>query len=314
MVGAAGLALISLGRSADARAAGPVLRPVRARVRQPPEHGPAAAGLRRFSPDASPSRCLPIRCGPGCSLMAVAIAALGALQYAWNFRGLWADARAAGVAGGGDGQILVRRHESGLARNARDDRVRDRAAASACDVLVRSASAVRSAWGCARGDRLLLRAVALAAARASCSCSLYAANLAFAWTYNVGDAYIFFLPSHYVVALCAGAGVAAIAALSRASVESRGRDRGGALFLLYPAWRGYDTFPAVDRSWDGAPCSCSMSSLRTAISSSPSGRRLRSRRELAGTERGRVLHARAQAGRARGSSLRSSSGWRRATA
>ncbi len=55
--------------------------------------------------------------------------------------------------------------------------------------------------------------MALATARVLLLLILYAANLAFAWTYNVGDAYIFFLPSHYVVALCAGAGVAAIVAL-----------------------------------------------------------------------------------------------------
>ena len=79
---------------------------------------------------------------------------------------------------------------------------------------------------------------------------LYAANMAFAWTYNVGDAYIFFLPSHYVVALCAGAGIAAVVVmLSRVSNRSLANAAAAAL-LLYPAWRGYDTFPAVDRSWD----------------------------------------------------------------
>jgi hypothetical protein len=78
----------------------------------------------------------------------------------------------------------------------------------------------------------------------------YAANLAFAWTYNVGDAYIFFLPSHYVVALWAGAGIAAIAALF-ARVSSRSvATAAGTLILAYPAWRGYDTLPAVDRGWD----------------------------------------------------------------
>src|SRR6185503_5403885 len=46
---------------------------------------------------------------------------------------------------------------------------------------------------------------------------LYLTALTFAWTYNVGDAYIFFLPSHYVVALCAGAGVAALVSLSSRS-------------------------------------------------------------------------------------------------
>ena len=67
---------------------------------------------------------------------------------------------------------------------------------------------------------------------------LYAANLAFAWTYNVGDAYIFFLPSHYVVALCAGAGVAAIVAVLVARVESRrcgGDWRGCCCFIRHGA-------------------------------------------------------------------------------
>ena len=32
----------------------------------------------------------------------------------------------------------------------------------------------------------------------------YLGNLVFAWTYNVGDVHVFFLPSHYIVALCAG--------------------------------------------------------------------------------------------------------------
>jgi hypothetical protein len=78
----------------------------------------------------------------------------------------------------------------------------------------------------------------------------YGANLLFAWTYNVGDVYIFFLPSHYVLALCAGAGLAALTgALSRVSNRTTAV-AAGVSCLLYPAWRGYDTFPAVDRSWD----------------------------------------------------------------
>ena len=79
---------------------------------------------------------------------------------------------------------------------------------------------------------------------------LYAANLAFAWTYNVGDAYIFFLPSHYAVALSAGAGIAAITALCARVSTRTVATAAGALILVYPAWRGYDTLPAVDRSWD----------------------------------------------------------------
>ena len=80
---------------------------------------------------------------------------------------------------------------------------------------------------------------------------VYLANLGFAWTYNVGDAYIFFLPSHYVLALFAGAGVGRHSLVARAAISNHALATAvGALCLVYPAWRGYDTFPAVDRSWD----------------------------------------------------------------
>ena len=90
---------------------------------------------------------------------------------------------------------------------------------------------------------------------------LYLTALAFAWTYNVGDPYIFFLPSHYVLALCAGSGAAALMCLARKIFPSGFcflpsalcpfvTGTIGALCLIYPAWRGYDSFPALDRSWD----------------------------------------------------------------
>ena len=53
-----------------------------------------------------------------------------------------------------------------------------------------------------------------------------------------------------MLALCAGAGVAAIVwVLTRVSNQTVAVTA-GSLCLLYPAWRGYDTFPALDRSWD----------------------------------------------------------------
>ena len=98
----------------------------------------------------------------------------------------------------------------------------------------------------------------------------YAANLAFAWTYNVGDAYIFFLPSHYVVALCAGAGIAAVGAFVSRDVESHGRHRGsvrcccsiprGAATTRCRPWIGAGT---------GAPSNCSTSSLGTQLPARP---------------------------------------------
>ena len=104
---------------------------------------------------------------------------------------------------------------------------------SACLALCSPRSGSSTCCGAGRGARILLLL-------------LYAANLAFAWTYNVGDAYIFFLPSHYVVALCAGAGIAGhCRSRQRDCPIARSPQPRVALLLLYPVWRGYDTFPAA---------------------------------------------------------------------
>jgi len=62
--------------------------------------------------------------------------------------------------------------------------------------------------------------------------------------------HVFFLPSHFILALWAGIGAVAIGQLAawkplRTAVT--------VACLCYVLWRGYDTFPAVDRSWDHRP-------------------------------------------------------------
>jgi len=76
----------------------------------------------------------------------------------------------------------------------------------------------------------------------------YALTTLFALTYNVGDTHVFFLPGHFMTAFCAGAAVAWLASLlvSRRAVAV-------ALYtlaLLYVGWRGWSTWPAVDRHAD----------------------------------------------------------------
>jgi hypothetical protein len=181
--------------------------------------------------------------------VAVAIAALGALQYAWNFRGLWAELEPPAT------------WAEALAKFWFDVTKADWR-----ETLVMTVSETgfqhRPAmyWFDLR-QQFGMPGIALAAIgffyvlwrwpqRAILLLLLYAANLAFAWTYNVGDAYIFFLPSHYVVALSAGAGIAAITALCARVSSHSAATAAGVLILVYPAWRGYDTMPAVDRSWD----------------------------------------------------------------
>jgi len=93
----------------------------------------------------------------------------------------------------------------------------------------------------------------------------YVVSVVFAYTYNVGDAHVFFLPSHLFIALAAGYGVLVIAhflgAVVSRFVTTRAQHLAAhaigtaalALALIYPAWRIYDTWPAVDRSGDTRP-------------------------------------------------------------
>jgi hypothetical protein len=201
--------------------------------------------------------------------LAAIIAAIGALQYAWNFRSLWAELEPPQSIAEALGKLWFDVTKADwretLVMNLSESGLRSRPAMYWFDLQ----------------QQLGVPGVALAAvgflyvlvrwpSRGLLLLFAYAANLGFAWTYNVGDAYIFFLPSHFVLALCAGAG---IAALLRA-LPSHLCLAAGVICLLYPAWRGYDTFPAVDRSWDNravelldrftAPLPSSPGSHRTA--------------------------------------------------
>ena len=186
---------------------------------------------------------------PRMVLMAAGIASLGALQYAWNFRGLWTDLEPPASIGEAIAKfwfdvtkadwretLVMTVSETGLQHRPAMHWFDVRQQFGVPGVALAAIGSCYVLWRWPKRGVLLLL--------------LYAANMAFAWTYNVGDAYIFFLPAHYVVALCAGCGIAAVAAmLSRVSNRSLA-NAAGVVLLLYPAWRGYDTFPAVDRSWD----------------------------------------------------------------
>jgi hypothetical protein len=185
---------------------------------------------------------------PRMLVLAAAIALLGSLQYAWNFRGLWAEPLPPATLGEALAKfwfdvtkadwretLVMTVSETGLEHRPAMYWWDLRQQVGVPGVALASIGFCYVLWRWpARGILLLL---------------FYAANMAFAWIYNVGDAYIFFLPAHYIVALCAGAGVAAFAAFT-SRLSNRGGVAVGMLLLLYPAWRGYDTFPAVDRSWD----------------------------------------------------------------
>ena len=82
---------------------------------------------------------------------------------------------------------------------------------------------------------------------------LWLVNWGFAFTYNVGDTHVFYLPSHWVVALAAGCGAGWLVWSLRTTGHRTAVWIVGAALLAYPAWRVYDTYPAMDRSDDREP-------------------------------------------------------------
>jgi hypothetical protein len=182
---------------------------------------------------------------PRAIFMAVAIAVAGALQYLWNFRGLWVDleppANLAEALGKFWFDVTKSDWRETLVMGVSEAGLHTRPAMYWWDLRQQFGvpgivlAVIGFGYLMARWPR-----------RALLLLVLYATALAFAWTYNVGDAYIFFLPSHYIIALCAGAGVAALVWMAPSSFSPVI----GVLCLLFLSWRGYDVFPALDRSWD----------------------------------------------------------------
>ena len=84
----------------------------------------------------------------------------------------------------------------------------------------------------------------------------YACTTIFALTYNVGDSHVFFLPSHYFTAIFAGLTITWLPICTSRPAGSR-RPRATwvqyalvSVIFAYVGWRGWDTWPAVDRHDD----------------------------------------------------------------
>lgn len=76
----------------------------------------------------------------------------------------------------------------------------------------------------------------------------WAINTIFAFSYNVGDPHVFYLPGHFFAAFAAGCAVAPAWRWTRRSGAAPLALAAAA--LVYAAWRGYDTWPAADRHDD----------------------------------------------------------------
>ena len=182
--------------------------------------------------------------------MAMLIAALGALQYAWNFRSMytslvppeslsealqtfWFD-------------VTKSDWRSTMIMGVDESALRPRLGLYWFDVVQQFgrmgvAVALIGIAGLVRQPRMCLLIV-----------TGWMVSAFFAYTYNVGDAHVFFLPSHVFVALTAGYGVAVLLQVAT-SLQPAAVTIIAVAALTFAGWRVFDTWPAVDRSGDTRP-------------------------------------------------------------
>ncbi len=214
---------------------------------------------------------------PRIVIIATACAIVGALQYSWNLRTLWllpdpphslADA-------------LQRFWFDVTKSDWRDTMVMHVPQSLFGDHLAMYWFDLRQQFGLA-GPLLAAAGLTQLAItnwrRALLMFTLFAANVIFAYSYNVGDAHVFYLPSHLILALLAAPAVALVGRVVSARIFvahdfvahdfvahdfvahdfSRAIARHGvtiaaSLLIVYAGTRAYHDFPALDRSEDSRP-------------------------------------------------------------
>jgi hypothetical protein len=198
--------------------------------------------------------------------LAIACACAGASQYAWNLRTLWL---LPGI-DPPDGAIdaLARFWFDVTKSDWRDTMVMNVPRSMVSDHAAMYWFDLRQQFGAVAPLLAVAGLAQLAAAtlrRAILMVTLYATNAIFAFSYNVGDSHVFYLPSHLIVALLAAPAVARAGRLIEkgavplfASNSPRTgvrlfRDMFAALLVLYAGARAYRDFPALDRSRDDRP-------------------------------------------------------------
>lgn len=179
--------------------------------------------------------------------MATACAVVGALQYAWNLRTLWLlPDPPHGVV-----DALQRFWFDVTKSDWRDTMVMNVPQGLLRDHLAMYWFDLRQQFGIA-GPILaavgLLQLAITNGRRAVLMLVLFAANVIFAYSYNVGDAHVFYLPSHLLIALLAAPGVVLAGRFVR-----HGAPIAAVLLALWAGGRAYHDFPALDRSRDTRP-------------------------------------------------------------
>jgi transmembrane protein TMEM260 (protein O-mannosyltransferase) len=197
---------------------------------------------------------------PRVVLLATAFACVGAAQYLWNLRTLWFQPQPPP-----DLWSALRLFWFDVTKaDWRETMVLRVPRSMLADHVAMYWFDLRQQFGPGAPLLAIVGLVGLALSdlrRAALLLLIYLANVLFAFSYNVGDAHVFYLPSHLLVALLAAVGVRRAArAIARfgSPVEREGVRRafGAALALvlaLYAAARAYHDFPALDRTEDRRP-------------------------------------------------------------
>lgn len=179
-------------------------------------------------------------------LMALGFAAVGALQYVWNFSALWIAPTPP--------QDLVdalRTFWFDVTKSDWRETMVLRVPASAfAERLQMYAFDVGQQFGWAGPPLAAAGAVQLIRAdprRAVLVIGLYAVNLVFALGYNVGDSHVFLLPSHLMLALLTASGIVLLEKLTPA------RGVVAVLAIAFAGSRIHENYPALDRSDDLRP-------------------------------------------------------------
>ena len=183
--------------------------------------------------------------------LAAAMAALFALQYAWNMRWLVAEYPNAAV---GD---LARTFWFDVTKSDwRANMVYGIPTSTIADRFAMYWFDVRQQFGLPGVAAAVVGFAALLWKQwrlGAMLLTLWFVNWAFAFTYNVGDVHVFYLGSHWAAALAAGCGAGWVVSALRARRRQAAAFLAALLLLAYPAWRAWDTYPSMDRSDDREP-------------------------------------------------------------
>jgi hypothetical protein len=184
---------------------------------------------------------------PRIVLLALVCAAAGALQYAWNLRALWSLPQPPhGVL-----DALQTFWFDVTKSDWRDTMVMHVPQSMLADHAAMYWFDLRQQFGLVvplLGLAGLAHLSVLDPRRAILMAALFAANLAFAFSYNVGDAHVFYLPSHFILALLMAPGLALAGRMT-----PRATPIAAMVVALYAGARAYRDFPALDRSGDTRP-------------------------------------------------------------